>query len=252
MKGTCANNAQGVSGECGMRVTHVRFGASGQRGLFAPGSPAADSGAGPGQTLYRGVVADEAGGAWRVTRPDGAGAAVARRAAGCLLAPRPGDLVLVLEGGADEERFILSVLDRASGPSVLEFPGGLEVRAPGGDVLIGSRTFGVEASQEAAIASPRLSLAAGDASMRFGVLDLLARKLEAGLEQVTSACDSVRFAASTFWSRIGRSFGSVGFALTRAKRMRVEVEGRFGVKSGQASILAKDEVTVDADRINIG
>lgn len=252
MKEACSSRAPSGGAGFELRVAHVRFGAPGRETAHGAQALTREAGPPPAQALRKAIVLGEAGGLWRVCCAEGESVIPARRAAGCLLAPRPGDRVLVLLDGEDGEHFILNVLDRAQGPSVLDFEGDLEVRVQGGSARICSRGLDLEASERAAISSPLVCVEAASGTMRFGRLDLLARTLEARLEQVKSFCETVRLSASNVYEHVGRSIRAAGFVLRRATRMRIEVEGRYAVKADQASILAKDEMTVDAERINIG
>jgi len=166
----------------------------------------------------------------------GAEAVEARRADGCLLLPEVGDRVLAL-CAPDGGHFILNVLEKAGKGATLQFEGDVKLTAPEGVCEVQAREVG---------------LSGLSGSLRFGRLDVLSRRLEARVEQVMTAVSSTTLAAASFTARIGQALRFTGFELHRAKSLRSEVEGRFSVSSGQTTLLAKDDVTVDAGKINLG
>ncbi len=167
----------------------------------------------------------------------------ARRAAACLLAPEPGDLVLVHAG--DQGAFVLSVLLRATdGPVVLDAPQGMRLRAP---------TIDLDAAGRLSAASPRLWAGLGRA-------DVAVRELAAAGESVAAVCDAGRFKlgalsrlADRLWSRAKESFRFVeGLDHAAAGRLRRLARETLSLSGKRARIQAEKSVDVNADQIRLG
>lgn len=172
---------------------------------------------------------------WRVLLQDGA-ELQARKAAGCLLTPQIGDTVLVLRA-AEQGHYVLNVLEKAQPDSSLDFPGSVQLKAPNGSCELQAR---------------EVALSGVSGSLRFARLDLLAQSLHSRVDQLVSAVSAASMAAARVTSRIGRLVRCSGFELHRARSVRTEVSGRFSVSSGQTSITAEQDVSVDAGKINLG
>lgn len=180
-------------------------------------------------------VAEEAGTRWRVALDNGTELA-ARRASGCLLLPRPGDLVLVFRN-PDGGHYLLQILEQEAGSATVQVPGNLALETPHGTCSITAQEIG---------------LSAPVARFSFGHLGLLARSLQARVERVATVSKSLSLAAAHCTARIGRALRLTGFELHRAKGQRTEVEERYSVQAGQADILAKGAVSVDGEKVNLG
>ncbi|MFW5836901.1 MAG: DUF3540 domain-containing protein [Desulfovibrionaceae bacterium] len=204
------------------------------------------------QDLRKGRVAGRVEGSWSVQMLDGGPAITARRAAGCLLLPQADDLVLVLFDQTGGDHYLLNVLERETAARTLDFPGDASLNAPLGGLSLRARDLDMHGVREARLAGRELTLTAALGRMRFLRLDLLAESLDAGVRRVKAVGERLHLAASHLVSRLGRVVRSTGFELHRAGRLRTEVEKSYAVKAGRASILAKDDVTVDADKINLG
>lgn len=159
-----------------------------------------------------------------------------RRAAGCLLAPEAGDVVLLLRAGAGTH-YVLNVLEKTSENCRLDFPGDVRLSADHGEVSVQAR---------------EISLNGQEGRLRFAHFEVMALKFQMHVQQLASALSSVSVAAGRVTSRIGRALRLTGFELHRAGSVRTEVEGRFSVSSTQTTIVAQQDVTVDANKINLG
>lgn len=181
------------------------------------------------------TLCEETGALWRVALDNGTELET-RRASGCLLLPRPGDLVLVFRNpeGAD---YLLQILEQEAGRGTVQVPGDLALEAPHGSCTITAQEIG-------------LSAAVGRFS--FGHLGLLARSLQARVVRVASVTRSLSLAAGHCMARIGRALRLTGFELHRVRGQRTEVEERYSVQAGQVDILAKGAVTVDGEKVNLG
>lgn len=175
----------------------------------------------------------------------------ARQATGCLLEPAPGDLVLVMLH-SDDTHYVLNILEREDSANRIHLTGDLTVVADHGKLTLQGRAVSMCARDAANIFGKEVTLAGQAGRMRFSGLDLLAKSLDAKIQNVRALGDKVKLAATSLTSRLGRVLRLTGFELHRAKSVRTEVEERFSLQAGQADILAKDEVTVDAEKIHLG
>ncbi len=173
------------------------------------------------------------------------------RAAGCLLEPSPGDLVLLLRR-SHGPHYVLNVLEKQEDACTLRFPGDLTLDASRGSFSLQAEKLDLTGSDSAALYSPEVTLAGQLGRLRFVRLDILAKDLVARMQCIKSVADRILQTASNVTSRVGRMLRLTGFELHRAGTMRTEVEERFTVETGQADILARDEVTVDAKKIHLG
>lgn len=207
---------------------------------------------GTGQDLRKGRVVGRLDQSWKVELLESGFQIWARRAAGCLLQPQAEDMVLLLVDKAGDEHYLLNVLERESRDRALDFPGDVRIVAEKGSLRLQAETLDMEGAKEARLSSRELSLSAACGRMRFVRLDLLAESLHAGVRRIKAAGERIQLLAAHMVSRVGRVIRSTGFELHRAERLRTEVEKSCVIKAGRASILARDDVTVDADKINIG
>ncbi len=175
----------------------------------------------------------------------------ARQAAGCLLEPASGDLVLVMLH-SDDTHYVLNILEKEHSANRIRLPGDLTVVADHGKLTFQGRAVSMCARDAANIFGKEVTLAGQTGRMRFAGLDLLAKSLDAKIQNIHALGDKVKLAATNLTSRLGRVLRLTGFELHRAKSVRTEVEERFSIQAGQADILAKDEVNVDAEKIHLG
>lgn len=177
----------------------------------------------------------------------------ARRAAGCLLEPQPGDKVLALI--APEASYVLHVLERKDTPARVILPsqtsletlpghpGGLTVRTD--SILMRGKDMRLE--------SDSLLAEAGALDLRANVLTVTGRFLNRHFTAVRDVC------AHAF-QRVGRSFGLYGKRIQRvddvlettAGRVRLSAREAMRIRARDAEVRAEESVSVDGKRINIG
>lgn len=175
----------------------------------------------------------------------------ARQATGCLLEPSPGDLVLLMLH-SKETHYVLHVLERKHSAHTIHLPGDLTVDAGHGKLTLQGQEVSMHAGDAASVFGKEVTFAGQTGRMRFAGLDLLAKSLDARIQNIRTMGGKVRLAAASLTSRVGRALRLTGFELHRAKSVRTEVDERFSIQAGQADILAKDSVTVDAEKIHLG
>lgn len=203
----------------------------------APG-PAPGPASGPAPGLSRGKVLSQGAEGLRIAL-DGGAATWARRAAGCLLRPETGDTVLVHLPGAGAEAgdaYVLSVLEKAAGASVLDAPGELRI----------------EAAVSLALAAPEVRLRGKAGRFDFLGLDLLVGTMTAKAGRIAAVAAAIDSRVGDLTQNIRLSVCQVETQVVRAGGIRQFIRDRFLVRAGRAAILAEDEVTVDAKKIHLG
>ena len=167
----------------------------------------------------------------------------ARKADGCLVEPEVNDLVLVSHGGG-AGGFILCVLLKQEGVFKLTIRGRAHLRAEE-LTLSGDRTVSMEA--------PEVDLKGAWGVVHFLGIDLAAMKLKSRIENADLTAGRINLVLDRLSQRIRNCFRRVeGLDQTRAGRISRIVKDRFSVKAGRASVLAKEEVIVDGEKIHLG
>jgi hypothetical protein len=177
----------------------------------------------------------------------------ARRAAGCLLAPRKGDLVLAARMG--EECYLLNVLERdAQAPARIEVEGDLELSAPSGSLEVSARD-GLD------MASPaRVGLTASELSVTaaHGRVALESLSFLGGL--VRARLDKLRLAARTVDSVVERLTQSLKNRFTRVEELdrleaaciSQEADDLFSARGKYSLVSAEEDVKIDGGMIHLG
>jgi len=170
----------------------------------------------------------------------------ASRAAGCLLAPRPGDLVLACLD-PDGTTFVLSVLRRAEGaPGEIAYAGALTVRAAddlslcaAGDVALAASNQLTVAASQGEITFTGVRLVAKTATVTLGALTLLAGAVEHIVSRLTQRLtNAVRLVAEHDESQAGSA--------------RHLVEDTLTIHAKNAVHVAEEVVKIDAGQVHLG
>ncbi|NLI47694.1 MAG: DUF3540 domain-containing protein [Acidobacteria bacterium] len=185
-----------------------------------------------------------------------AGDVSAHQAFGCLVAPRPGDAVLVAVG-ADGKDYILSVLERdATVPAATEMilDGPVNLRVQGGSLAL--QTDGdlrLASRQDIACASRRIAVAAHQGRVRIGRLAFVGRFLSSQVARVKSVALGMDVVCRRLTQRLGNSFRYVKeLDETQSTSSRVVVEDLLTMHSKNTLIMSEEHVTVNAEQIQLG
>jgi hypothetical protein len=214
----------------------------------------ADAGAGPAQgaRLYHARLVMRDGQRYAALTEEGA--SWVSPAAGCLLQPEVGDLVLLsLVAG---QGYILTVLERGTPESIahIEIPGSLRLTLPDGRLE-------VHASAGMALdAGPALSVAAQDASVAFSHADVSCRTMRVAGEDLHTSWDARTDVSGTRLDIAARSETHATESVRRiagheevtAGSLRQNVSDDWSVQAGSADLKARDRVAVDAGSVQIG
>lgn len=177
----------------------------------------------------------------------------ARTAASCLVRPEIGDRVLVFRdpGG---EGYVLAVLARASEePVTLGFERGVTLDAGAGPFAVDAPEIRFEASERISLAGPELAVRAERGTAAVDTLAIRGRKLDAAWEQVRSTIRFLDEIRERVVQKIDRCYRTVTeFEESRIGRLRMIVEGRFALRSKQATLTAEEAVKIDGEQIHLG
>jgi hypothetical protein len=197
------------------------------------------------------VISAERG---RLRVADGGQQMEAGRAAGCLLAPVPGDEVLVALT-SDGRALVTTVLEREEGGGGrLELDGDLELRAARGRVEITARD-GVS------LRSPRsIALAAAELRLTADLGRVLVRRLSLAGRLASAAWDQVKLSARSADTVVDRALQRFKIRSSRveqldqqqARMLHQTVDEVHAVQSGHTVMRARHEIRMDGKQIIVG
>ena len=178
----------------------------------------------------------------------------AKRAAGCLLKPEEGDLVLWWSDGRDTA-YIITVLERPDErPAALSVKGDLVLGSETGNVSItGAHRVELTAGREVSLLSPRLGLESTEMEVstqkfsfwarmvetRAGVVKLMAKTLDSVIDRVQQKMkDCLRRVEGT--------------DILKAGQISQEADQLYSLDCGYGAINADKDVKIDAEHIHLG
>jgi hypothetical protein len=202
--------------------------------------------------LDYGVVRDKGGPGLGVDT--GGTRVTAERAAGCLIEPEPGDLVLLTRDSFGRS-YVLSVLTRAnSNATSLDFTGDVALRITRGR-LTASATEGVDlaAGGEMNLFAPALNLAAAEADLNVSRLRFVGSILESSIDKIKLAaktCDSVFERVS---QRVQNSYRRItGLENVKAGNLTFAADKLLSLRGRYSAMTAEKDVRIDGDKILMG
>jgi hypothetical protein len=183
----------------------------------------------------------------------------ARRAKSCLVAPEPGDEVLV-SFGRGGRCFVLALLERQEGDgeapakTTLSVEGDLEVNVAKGRFGVrAARGVALTSGDEVSLVGKALHVSALEGTIFVQKLAYLGSRLRAEVEAIKTlgtVCDSVFDRVS---QRVKRSFRTVeDIDQLKAKKIDYAAESTMALRADNAVVQAKEIVKVDAGQIQLG
>lgn len=176
---------------------------------------------------------------------------IARRAAGCLLAPCPGDRVVVLVG---PEPYILSVLERGDVPPEIVLDGNARVRARGGALHLRG-DHGVE------LTTPKtVSIVAETLSIKNASTEIFSRSIHAVAVKARASFDDLGMLAKTYdliaeriSERAERVYRFVSqLDQLRARHLDYRAEHSAQIKGENTVMVARQVAKIDGAQIHVG
>ncbi|GFK93456.1 hypothetical protein NNJEOMEG_01289 [Fundidesulfovibrio magnetotacticus] len=177
----------------------------------------------------------------------------ALRAAGCLLEPEPGDLVLAVNEPSGAA-FVLSVLVRASqAPGRAGLEEGLTLHAGQGPLTLDAGRLGLRAGQLLEMSAPRATLEADKAEVRAGALSLAGESLTQAFARIRTAAGAMERVVGRLVERATRVLRRVDECEdVRAGRYRLDAEDSLRLDAGEMRLEARGNVDVDGRKIRLG
>jgi len=168
------------------------------------------------------------------------------RAAGCLLAPRRGDLVLVCAGD-DGEAYILNVLRRdGDAPGEIAYEGDLTVKTAGdlrldagGDAGVSCAGTMTLAGKTGEAAFEKVSVLARAAGLKTKVLSVMAQTAEQIFSRLTQRADNA--------VRLVKEHEEV-----QAGTARYVVEDQLTMHAKNAAHVAEEVIKIDGEQVHLG
>ncbi len=174
------------------------------------------------------------------------GTVMATRAVGCLVAPVPGDFVLVAH--AQPQAFVLSVLSRnnADQDTELDTPGNMTIRARGDVHVLADGDMN-------AIAGQTMSLSGQTAEARFGDATLWITSLRLTAKLVSTVASTVEHVMGTLTQRLKNSVRLVEeHEEVQSSSSRYLVENTLTMHSKNAVHVAEEVAKIDAGQVHLG
>lgn len=213
--------------------------------------PAAAAPAGPAYGLSTATVAAVSEENILLDHPD---YPEARQAASCLLAPEPGDTVLVTHAGHESTVYILAVLERTRPQAGnLTLPGGTQLTADVQGLTLNSQALSLNTAGRLQMNSGELDLNAASGNMRI-------KHWRGWFDTAEAHAVNVKLTAKTLSSQVGRliqrlveSFRHTeGLDETRAGRVHVSAGDHHHVNAGHITHTARGFVKIDGNKIDLG
>jgi hypothetical protein len=176
---------------------------------------------------------------------------LARRAASCLLAPEPGDFVLV--ASVDGRPFVLAVLERQSPDRELAVEGDLRIRSRGCLRLDAEEEVGIRSRGALRVAGETLSLVARRGSWVAEQVQLIAERLSFEANHLREAASLSELQAESRRETLVRSHREIAEGEhVSAGALTHRVRGLLRAHAETALTTAKKLVKLDADQIQLG
>lgn len=175
----------------------------------------------------------------------------ARRAASCLLAPEPGDRVLV---ALVPEPFVLAVLERTgSRRAEVVFPGDAAIQASGRLQLGAHAGVSVSSGRELALFSRVLDVKAADGKLAFERLFAATQAAQGHFGKLSVFAAAYERVADRIVERAKRVFRFVEEVdQLRARHFDYRAEQTAQVKGETTVVTARQVVKVDGEQVHIG
>jgi hypothetical protein len=165
-----------------------------------------------------------------------------------------GDRVL-FSTDTDGQGHILSIVERLDSTETrLEFLGDVTLNASQGQLqLNGKQGINISSQQQINLVSEEYSLIAKKALFGVDSISAFGSKLVAKISHVQTIADTVETVADHWLQKLKNSFRLIeGVDQQRAGDVIHTVKNLYSMRSRQATILAKKDIKIDAERIHMG
>ncbi len=178
----------------------------------------------------------------------------ARRAASCLVEPRPGDRVLACrQPGGDS--FVLAVLEAAAGDeTVIAVEGDLRLNLDSGHFTVAAQE-GIDMATAGTLETVAGQVKIDALRGRINLHELIFKgaRLQAGIERVRLLAASAETVVQRLVQRAKRVFRTVEEdEIVRAGRVDVSASKTMSLSGKYTVMTARQDVKIDGERIHIG
>lgn len=183
---------------------------------------------------------------------EGGGERLARRAASCLLVPRPGDRVLVDLGA---EAFVLAVLEQGGErPAEVLFEGDATIRSRTGRIDVDApEGLRVSTRRTFEVVSRAVAIASGKAELVLGEVSAVAAIARASFDDAGLVARTFDVVAERITERAERVFRFVSeMDQLRARHFDYRAEHSAQIKGENTVVVARQVARVDGAQVHIG
>jgi hypothetical protein len=176
----------------------------------------------------------------------------ARRAAACLLEPRPGDHVLLATvGGA---AYVVTVLEREAGePARVAVDGDLQIRVRRRFQVTAQDGIDLTSGRDMALTAAELKLSAIEGNVFIRNLLMLGDRFEAQVTKLNLLAETVDTVAQRLRQKLQRCYRFVeGFEQLRAGTMDYKAKSFARVHAEDTLVTAERLVKLDGEQIHMG
>jgi hypothetical protein len=172
----------------------------------------------------------------------------------CLLNPELGDAVLVFHTINENSSYIISILAKSSCEySTIRLPGGSFITNELGKMTIGTGEFKVTTDKSISLASPSFKVSAL-------LTDISSKFFRANFDYAYSYISKAKFVSESYSSFFGKfvqkaqnCYISIERAIhTKAGSIKTDVNGHSSLNAQNVSVVAKSNVRIDGDKIDLG
>jgi hypothetical protein len=182
------------------------------------------------------------------------GSLSAKKSFSCLLKPEINDTVMYSRNQTGQN-FILSILDRpGQGASTIEFENDLHITSTNGKVSIVARDdLRLVSAENIEATAAETRLLSNRASINVGHTTACGEQLDARIDRINWISHSMQTIANTLTEKFEQSLRVVsGMDQRKCGEIVMTAKNLFSLRGRQTSILAKDDVKIDAKRIHMG
>jgi|GEM_PF-567560 len=184
----------------------------------------------------------------------------AEQAVACLVAPEPGDVVLLcrereVQEGAEPRAWVLSILSRpTSSTRSIVFPGPAHIHVAQGDFkLTAEHALQLASGDALGLATDHLDVHARAGTVQIEELSWVGRLCKAQIERVKLIAQSVDTIARRLVQRLTTSYRYVAeHEEVQSASTRFLVDGTLTLKTQQTMHTAEGHIKMDAQQIHLG
>jgi len=188
---------------------------------------------------------------YTVSLEGGGGEVVARRAASCLLAPEPGDRVLLT---LSPEPFVLAVLERDRDRAArIDVQGDATLRATGALTIDGEAGIVVQTSKALSLVSRAFRLRSEKAEVASESLVAVAKQARGNFEEAGVVSRTIDAVAERITQKAARAYRMVSeLDQLRARHFDYRADHSARIASENTVVTARQVVKVDGEQVHIG